>query len=201
MSTAEKLAFSIDAERRAVHVLLWDDQDDLVRALVAFFAALPNDLDCHSLFVSAEEKDLLALRNLVESRIRVLDDASGIQQGFEPLRERFWLLFLQQASSFSVGPWLNGWRRPLSEPPGAMLVIRHADFASFQRSAPDIASFIGARIFDSSAMLSVFSKATWQRLKPRLPTEVEAILARLPGCPPEENLLAAWIESSWTEVL
>ena len=201
MSTAERLAFSIDAERRALHVLLWDDQDDLVRALLGLFAALPDDLDCHSRLVSADEEDLLALRDLVESRIRVLDDASGPQQGSKPMREQFWLLFLQQASSFSVGPWLNGWRRPLSEPPGTMLVIRHADFASFQRIAPDIASFIGARIFDSSAMLSVFSKATWQRLKPRLPKDIETILARLPGRLPEEKLLAAWIESSWTEVL
>jgi len=40
MSTAEELAFSIREERRGAHVLLWDDQGDLARALLVFRAAL-----------------------------------------------------------------------------------------------------------------------------------------------------------------
>ena len=38
MSTAQQLAFSISTERRAIHVLLWDDKNDLVRALLALLA-------------------------------------------------------------------------------------------------------------------------------------------------------------------
>jgi hypothetical protein len=77
-----------------------------------------------------------------------------------------------------------------------MLVIRHADFDPFQRSAPDIASFVGPRIYDASTMLSVFSRETYRRLRNRLPDEIEAILARLPGTAPSEQDVANWIKAN-----
>ena len=194
MSTAEHLAFSINTERRAVHVLLWDDQADLVRALLPLFAALP-DLGTHSLLVTDDEEHLRALRELVETRTPVFYDESGIERDSESLRSRFWLLFLQQACSIAGGPWLNGWRRPISESPGALLVIRHADFDPFQRNAPDIASFVGSRIFDASTMLSVFSKTTYDRMRTCLSNDIQAILTRLPGTSPDEKEIAHWIES------
>jgi hypothetical protein len=196
MSTAEQLAFSISTERRAIHALLWDDQDDLVRALVVLFAGLPDDLQTHSLFVSDDEEHLRVLRDLVESRVDVFDGETKTERASDSVRNRFWLFFLQQACSLSAGPWLNGWRRPMSDPPGTMLVIRHADFDSFQRNAPDLASFIGSRIFDSSTMLSVFSRTTYERLKPRLPKDVQTILTRLPGTAPDERTVRNWIQSS-----
>ena len=195
MSTADQLAFSISTERRGIHVLLWDDQDDLARALIGLFAGLA-DLQTHSLLVSDDEEDLLALRRLVESRVQDVDDESGLGRDSESRRSQFWILFLQQASSNTAGPWLNGWRRPISEPPGAMLVIRHADFDPFQRNAPDIASFVGSRIFDASTMLSVFSKTTYKRLETRLPDDIEAILRRLPGTSPDEHEVANWIKAN-----
>ncbi len=195
MSTAEKLAFSICTERRGIHVLLWDDQNDLVRALLALFAGL-GDLRTSALLLSDHEKDLRALRELVETQIEVSDDAPGLEEDVRSRRDHLWILCLQQASSNAVGPWLNGWRRPISDPPGAMLVIRHADFGSFQRNAPDIASFIGPRIYDASTMLSVFSKATYELLKTRLPDEIEAVLRRLPGTSPSEAEVADWIKAS-----
>jgi hypothetical protein len=181
-------------------VLLWDDQNDLVRALLGLLAALPYGWETHSLLVSDDEADLRALRHLVESRVRVFEEEGGIERDAKSLGDRFWLLFLPQACSFTVGPWLNGWRRPLSAPPGTMLVIRHADFDPFQRNAPDLASFVGSRIFDSSTMLSVFSKATHQRLKPRLPEDVQAVLTRLPGALPDERAIADWIAASGPDV-
>jgi len=195
MSTAEQLAFSICIERRGIHVLLWDDQQDLVRALLALFAGL-EDLRTHALLVSDDDKDLLALRNLVQTRVNTPEQESKLEQDPESRANEFWILLLQQASSHAVGPWMNGWRRPISDPPGAMLVIRHADFDSFQRNAPDIASFIGARICDASTMLSVFTKKTYERLDTRLPREIEAVLARLPGTGPSERDIADWIRAN-----
>lgn len=195
MSTAEKLAFSIRTERRGVHVLLWDDQDDLVRALLGLLAGL-SDLQTYALLVSDAEDDLSALRQLVETRIQLSEDESESEQGLPSRRNQLWILFLQQASSRAAGPWLNGWRRPIADRPGTMLVIRHADFASFQRNAPDIASFSGARIHDASTMLSVFSKTTHERLKTHLPNEIQGVLARLPGTSPSESDLANWIKAN-----
>ncbi len=194
MSTAEQLTFSISTERRAVHVLLWDDKNDLVRALLALLAGL--DMEIHSLVVSDRDEDLSALRRLVETRIPVGEGVTDVDHAPEGIAARFWLIFLQQASSTIVGPWLNGWRRPISEPPGSMLVIRHADYDSFQRSAPDIASFVGPRIFGASTMLSEFSKTTYDRLRARLPEDLEQLLGRLPGTAPSEEHLMEWIQAN-----
>ncbi len=192
MSTAEQLAFSIRTERRGVHVLLWDAQDDLVRALLVLLVGL-GDLHTHTLLVSDAEKDLRALRGLVETRVEVSGDIRSIEKNADSRRNLLWLLFVQQASSNAVGPWLNGWRRSISAPPGALLLIRHADFGSFQRSAPDIASFIGARIYNASTMLSDFSPEVYGRLQSRLPDAIEAVLERLPGALPSEADIANWI--------
>ena len=198
MPTAEQLAFSISTERRAVHVLLWSDKSDLVRALVAMLAAL-DDLDVHSLLVSDSDEDIAALRRLVELRAPIGDGEAQTDDDPQSVAKRFWLFFLQQATSTRVGPWLNGWRRPISEPPGSMLVIRHDDFDSFQRCAPDIASFVGARVFDASTMLSVFSSSTYERMSSHLPREIETILNRLPGTAPSNSDTANWIEANTPE--
>ncbi|NQT40726.1 MAG: hypothetical protein HQ581_24745 [Planctomycetes bacterium] len=198
MSTAEQLAFSISVERRGIHVLLWDDQGDLVRALLVLFAALV-DLPTHALLASGDDVDRDSLRRLIETRIRIPYNDLESDEEPESLRHRFWLLFLQQASSHAVGPWLNGWRRPLSEPPGALLVVRHADFDSFQRNAPDIASFVGVRIYDASTMISVFSKATHACLTTDLPQQISIALDKLPGKLPSQQELAFWIRENAPE--
>lgn len=195
MSTAQQLAFSIRIERRGIHVLLWDDQDDLVRALLALFAGLP-DPAVHALLVSDDGDDLRALAQLVETRVRITGEESDSTPDSASWENRFWILFLQQASTSRVGPWLNGWRRPISDPPGSMLVIRHTDFDPFQRSAPDIASFVGPRIYDASTMLSVFSNEIYERLQDRLPNEIEFILRRLPGTAPSRQDAANWITAN-----
>ena len=195
MLTAEQIDRSISAQRRGVCVLLWEDQNDLVRALLALFAGI-TDFPTHALLVSDDKSDLRALRQLVESRIPVAEEESDSRGDSDLPESRFWILFLQQASTSAVGPWLNGWRRPISDPPGAMLVIRRADFGPFQRNAPDIASFVGPSVYDASTMLSVFSQATHQRLQSRLPREIELILGRLPGTAPSEQDVANWISAN-----
>ena len=193
MGTAEQLAFSITEEPRAVHVLLWDDQDDLVRALLVLCAALEDHVPIHALLASTEEKGLAALRKVVESRSPVSEDPSANSASGDSPAKHLWILFVPQATSKQVGPWLNGWRRPLSEPPGTLLVIRHADFEPFQRNAPDLASYAGPRIYDASTMLSVFSEETHRRIRPTLPSKVEHILKQLPGNLPPREEITQWI--------
>ncbi len=195
MSTAEQLAFSIHTERRGIHVLLWDQQDDLVRALLGFLAAL-DDMAVHPVLVSGDPKDRGVLAKLVATRLPSAAEEDAPRDDSGPVEEQLWTLFLQQASTQTVGPWLNGWRRPISSPPGSLLVIRHADFKPFQQHAPDIASFIGPRIFDASTMLSMFSRSTHERLQRRLPVAVQCLLARLPGTPPSEQDIQNWIEAN-----
>jgi hypothetical protein len=104
-----------------------------------------------------------------------------------------WLIFLQQASAGLVGPWLNGWRGPLSAPPGALLLIRHADYQAFQRAAPDLVSFVGPRVYEAEGMLSVASPDVVSRLDIALPINILDILGQLPGSLPPPGELDQWI--------
>jgi hypothetical protein len=194
MSTAERLAFSINEERRGVHVLLWDEQDDLVRALLILLAAL-KDVVVHPLLVSPEQDRILALKKVVDTRCLLEEERETEPPSPDSPANRFWVLFLQQASSRIAGPWLNGWRRPLSEPPGTLLVIRHADFGSFQQDAPDLASFAGPRLHNASTMLSIVSEESSARLSAGLPAEIEGVLRELPGTLPTKKEIARWIEA------
>ena len=115
MSTAEELAFSISQEGRGVHVLLWDDQGDLARALLIFWASLgPAPFETMLL---ASTADIEILRAKIPA-----PSGEGIGEAGPPPRP-LWLLFIQQASASVVGPWLNGWRRPLSDARGTLLLI------------------------------------------------------------------------------
>lgn len=194
MSTAERLAFSINEERRGVHVLLWDEQDDLVRALLILLAAL-KDIVVHPLLVSPEQERILALKKVVDTRCLLEEERETEPASPDSVAHRFWILFLQQASSKIAGPWLNGWRRPLSEPPGTLLVIRHADFESFQRNAPDLASYAGPRLHNASTMLSIVSKDSCAHLSANVPAKIEEILRGLPGTLPSRKEIAQWIEA------
>jgi hypothetical protein len=196
MSTAERLAFSIAQEGRGVHILLWDDQGDLVRALLIVRAAL-KDVPSRPVFASPDENDLVALKKVVDTRcpLEVEEEPSSECRFSDPIGNDLWILFLQQASSRLVGPWLNGWRRPMSEPPGTLLVVRHADFEAFQRNAPDLASYAGPRIYDASTMLSMVTAEICTRLDTSLPPEIERILSQLPGTPPTRREIAKWIKA------
>ena len=192
MGTADQLAFSIRTEGRGVHVLLWDDQADLVRALLVLRAALEG-LTAQALLAPTTESGVRALRDLVDARSPVEADDENGEEAPTPSAGPLWMIFLPQAASKEAGPWLNGWRRSLAKAPGTLLVIRHADFMPFQRSAPDLASFVGPRISDASTMLSIFSPETAARLATTLPPEWERIVAQLPGSPPDREEIAHWL--------
>jgi len=186
MATAEQVAFSIREEGRGVHVVLWDDQADLVRALLVVTAGLKG-IPIYGLLVPDRDEDLISLRSLADSRT-VEEENDALKSPADSL----WLLFIPPAASKRVGPWLNGWRRPLSQPPGTLLAVRHADFESFQRNAPDLASYFGPRIYDAATMISVWSKETDSRLESELAIEIQEILKRLPGTPPSKSEIDEW---------
>lgn len=190
MSTAEHLVLSISQEQASIHILLWEDQEDLVRALIVLYSLLPDQI--YPLAVSNREKSIERVRQLAESRSPVTE---GKERSTDVLAEKYWILFVQQASSKTIGPWLNGWRHPLSTSPGSLLVVRRPDFLEFQNYAPDLVSYAGARIHDASTMLSSISAAHVKKLRTSLPDEVWETLDQLPGRRPPTEELQQWIDS------
>ncbi len=194
MALIEQLAFSLREEGRGVHALLWDDMGDLVRVLMVTHAAL-GEMPIQSHLISSETRRLEDLRDLIEES--VIDQiqherGEGAADDADPPPHPLWILFLQQTASEQAGPRLNGWRRPLSEPRGTLLILRNADFRDFQRYAPDLASFIGPRIYDASRLMMVCSSSTLERLKKDIPRSIESILRQLPGTLPSAEELADW---------
>ena len=192
MSTSEQLAKSIKLDNRGIHVLLWDNKDDLVRVVIVLMASLDiNSIEfllLSSVDQSVKElKGLLELQPSSEKSMILESDSYGMQ------RESFLILFLQQATSRALGPWLNGWRSSLAKPPGALLIIRNADFVDFQRYTPDLSSFIGPKIYDSSSMLSMWSRETDKKINPRIPKKIKDILQELPGALPTIKEIENWI--------
>jgi hypothetical protein len=194
MSTAENLAFSIVEEGHGIHCLLWNDKEDLYRTLLILRACIdPVLLD--PIYFSSEEADLITFRAIVSSRTSIDDGEETPPAIQNTIANALWLICIQQASSSHVGPWLNGWRRPLSDRPGSIVVVRNPDFDAFQRNAPDLASFIGPRVFDCSTMLSTVSKDVRSKLVTRLPEKIITVLQKLPGNLPDSNEISRWIKS------
>jgi len=193
MSTVEQLAKSILLDGQGVHVLLWDDQDDLVRALIVLLAAL-KDLPLQPLLLSSAKESASSLRSLFDLQPLPEENRPAEEESVTLPRECFLVLFLQQATSRSIGPWLNGWRSALADKPGTLLIIRRADFPSLQRHAPDLSSFFGPKVYDSSSTLSIWSRETAKRIKHSLPRDVMEILKELPGQAPPRKEIEEWVK-------
>ena len=198
MIGSEKFFFSISFDKRGVHVLLWDDKHDLVRALLVLAATL-KDVEINSLIVSERDSDLLSLQKSSDDRRRGIsqeelgESENSIQEKGSAPTLAFLVLFFQQASMGTVGAFLNGLRNPLSETPGSLLVIRAADFARFSHAAPDLASFVGPKVLDASSMISDFSPEIVSSLTSSLPDDWGAAINKLPGEPPTQQELDAWL--------
>ncbi|RJP33792.1 MAG: hypothetical protein C4527_03700 [Candidatus Omnitrophota bacterium] len=192
MATAEQLAKSISIEKRGIHVLLWNNQDDLVRSLLVLLAVL-KDLPNSPLLLSSPEESVRLLRPMFELQ-SALEETLTEKDLLRPVRDILLIIFLQQATSHSIAPWLNGWRSALADEPGTLLVIRNADFLDFQRFAPDLASFFGPKIYDSSSMLSIWGEDTARRMKTVLPNEFCMILKELPGPSPSKEEIEYWLK-------
>jgi hypothetical protein len=192
MSTAEALTFSMREEPHGIHILLWGSKDDLVRSLLIILATELNR-PLYPLLVSSQQEHLDTLKRLVSTRYRLEEELSLDQDSLKQLPSQIWVLFIAQASTKTVGPWLNGWRKALSESPGTLLIVRHRDFIGLQRNAPDLISYAGPRIYDASTMLSICSAEVSQTVKTSLPPFFNTILQELPGEPPHQDELHRWV--------
>lgn len=190
MFVSEKFFFSVATDRAGVHVLLWEDKNELVRALLVLEAAMQTT-EFQFILVSGVESDVDQLIQVIDTRRPSLLPSEVDDSGERD--NPFLVLLFQQASSQTIGPWLNGWRNPLAESPGSLLVIRSADFEQFQRNAPDLSSYVGPKVLDSSTMISEFSPEILCCLKVALtPSTIEA-LEKLPGTMPNRDELEQWI--------
>lgn len=193
MATAEQLVQSIQFDGRGVHLLLWDDKGDLVRTFIVLIAAM-REFPQQYLSLSSENESVPVLRALFDVPPPLEDAPLPDADSLAPRRKALLVLFLQQATSRSIGPWLNGWRTALAEPPGTLLVVRRADFTDFQRAAPDLISFVGPKTYDSGTMLSIWSEETAKKVNSTLPKDVGRILRELPGERPSGREIAEWIK-------
>ena len=196
MATAEQMATSIRLEKQGVFALLWDAKEDLVRALLILNAALI-DIPKRALLLAPGNQSVSALRSLIETRVIISEPKEEAAELTTQLAAtELWLIFLQQASHQVVGPLLNGWRSSIRQAYGTVIIARHVDFERFQRAAPDLASFIGPRIYNASNLLSIFSDETRKHLNVTLPAEWIKILVELPGAMPTDETIREWIAGS-----
>lgn len=171
--------------------MLWEDKTELVRSLLVLEAAISDLVKTAYCFLSTDLNSIKHLEGIVDAR-RPCQFEFGEEVKLQE-ESPFLVLIFQQASMQTIGPWLNGWRNPLSQPPGSLLVIRSADFEQFLRSTPDLASFIGPKIFDSSSMISDLSPELLENMKVSVQQEALDILRNLPGELPTKSALEQWI--------
>ncbi len=186
MRTAEHLAKEILLEKKGVYSLVWDNKGELVRALLTVLAVF-DSMPIKPMFLDSTDESIRLLKKSLD--IQPNGDINESRN-----REEIRLFFLQQATSGTTGPWLNGWRSYLAKAPGTLIVIRNADFTAFQRKAPDLASFVGPKIFETANMLSLWRSETYDKIEPVLPEHILEIINRFPGNCPSEKEIAEWIK-------
>ena len=105
------------------------------------------------------------------------------------------IFLVPQASTEVIGAWLNGWRRRLADPPGTLIVIRHSDLMAFYRRAPDLMFFAQSEIHQSSGLLPLVTKDTFERMCNALPAVWQEAVSSLPGTMPSDVELTDWLEA------
>lgn len=183
MLKLEHLFFDPTNERSGVSVIIWGDKTELARCLVVVRALLSDQL-IEDVLVSSDKASVQQARELIERR-RTEDSVNS----------PFLSLFVQQATTEIIGPLLNGSRKPLADPPGSLLVLRSADFHNFLRSAPDLASFVVHRMFDSAELMSAFESELASKFSSQLPQPLNEILESLPGDSVSQSELDEWVAS------
>lgn len=180
METAERLVRVLRVQTRGIQVLLWEHKTDLLRALLVLKTALPDFPDV-PILLPTDQTDL--------QRFSILLFEGS--EGPPPTSRR--ILLIPQASTESVGEWLNGWRRQLAQAPGSLLVIRRVDFAALCRRAPDLMSFAQSDIHEATGLLPLLDKTTLGSISERLPNSWYEPLSALPGAMPSTDEIADWI--------
>ncbi len=191
MKTAEYLAKSVLLEKKGIFVIIWEDKGELIRALIIILSVLRKML-IKPILLSCVDESVDTLKNIFDIQ-PFHDDIPDEDNSLKTVKDAILILFLQQAASSTIGPWLNGWRSPLAEEPGTLLVIRSADFIDFQRNAPDLSGYVGPKIVDTSKILSIWDKTTDGNLKTSISDDIRVIMDELPGENPSEQEIQKWI--------
>jgi hypothetical protein len=187
MASAEQLARMLRLHTRGIRVLLWESKTDLVRALLIAQAAL-SEFPTAPVVLPTEQTDLQRFS------IDLFEKPEESQS--QSLR----IILIPQASIETIGTWLNGWRSRLADPPGTLLVMRHAEFVALYRRAPDLMSFAHSDVYDATEMLPLVDEQTVKRVSEQLPDAWYAPLRDLPGEMPTSKETADWIARLKTNV-
>ena len=179
MESAEHLALALALCRQGVQVLLWENKTDLIRALLVLRATLT---DFPNVPVLMPNEQVV----LQEFSIKLFEGPAGTTT------RRF--LLIPQASTETIGKWLNGWRQRLSDPPGTMLIIRRSDYAALCRRAPDLMSFAQSDVHETTGLLPLIEQSLLRDLSPNLPSGWYDCLNNLPGELPTEEELSQWTQ-------
>ena len=165
--------------QHGIQVLLWENKTDLIRALLVLRAVLSDFPDAPVLLPS----DPAGLQRF---SIHLYEDVNQAS----PAR-RF--LLIPQASTESLGSWLNGWRQRLSDSPGTIIVIRRADYAALCRKAPDLMSFAHSDVHEATGLLPLIARDTFTtEVSKKLPDKWYEQLDTLPGEMPDHEEIANW---------
>ncbi|MCX7047265.1 MAG: hypothetical protein NTX50_17475 [Candidatus Sumerlaeota bacterium] len=194
MATAQQLAYSILLDNGGVHLLLWDDKDNLYRELIILLAAL-DSLSINPLLLSSGKQTAGLLREIFELKPPEEGDSFNESTFLDSTRRDFLVLFIQQATSSDIGPWLNGWRNALAQKPGSLLIVRQPELRDFERNASDLLSYIGPKIYDCSSMLPLWNEETAMRIQAELSGKFQDILQKLPGSAPDLQEIKEWLQT------
>lgn len=198
MNTAESFAKNLLLEGKGISILKWSDKPDLIRALLVLMAVYKTKTKIIHMFLSSEEEAYNEFKNLFQLKPFPEDHAPD-ENFIEAKRDSLLIVFLQQAVSKTIGPILNGWRSALAAPPGTVIVVRSADMNDLQGAAPDMTSFVGPKMADTSSFLSVWTLETQNSITNRLPKEMYGSLRELPGIFPKYNEIETWIAQHHTD--
>ena len=181
MESTEHLARVLSLQSRGVHVLLWEDKSDLVRALLVLRASFSRFPESLVLLPTADA-------DLQKFSIQLFED-EGLEHLTAPR-----VFLVPQATTESLGAWLNGWRRRLADPPGTLLVVRRADFTLLFRRAPDLMSFAQSEVHEATGLLPLIRRDILERMPRQLEDAWTEPLNRLPGELPSDEEIAEWID-------
>lgn len=186
--SAERLAESILEDEQGIHLLLWSDKEELIRALLVLSARLKAaNLAFRSILLEGDSDAVqAALRAVYPVRFNEGESTETGPSRFLPV------FFIQQGASAVAGPALNSMRAPLSEPPGSLIVVRHADHPGLLASAPDMYSLVGVNHASCEIFLSLW-RLDSDAIPRSLDEETARATARLPGSSPGADEIDHWI--------
>jgi hypothetical protein len=181
VESAEHLAAVFASQQSGIQLLLWEEKLDLVRSLLVLQSTM-TDLPESPTLLPTKQSEIQLLSILL------------CETPESETRDRRRVLILPQASTESIGPWLNGWRGQLAQPPGTILVVRSGDFHSLTLRAPDLMSFALSGIHDTTGLLPLAGHGLTEHFVTCLPRHWQDAVDQLPGSRPTDEEIDDWIQ-------